>query len=126
MKKFDDWNIQKKELDGGAVKLYKAREIWWCSLGVNVGFEQDGVGDSFHRPVIVLKGFSKQVCVIVPLTTSIKNNPYHLPLGQINERNSFAIISQIKLIDTRRLVDKVGMLNQEKFTELKNAIKNMF
>ena len=126
MKKFDEWNLQKKKLDYGLIKLYKAREIWWCSLGVNVGYEQDGSGDNFHRPVVILKGFSKQVCLIVPLTTSIKTNPYHLSLGRINERDSYAIISQIKLIDTRRLVDKVGMLNQDKFSELKNAVKNMF
>lgn len=126
MKKFDDWNLQKKELDQGLIKLYKAREIWWCSLGVNLGYEQDGTGKEFHRPVVIIKGLSKQVCLIVPLTTSEKINPYHVSLGIVAGKNSFAIISQIRLIDTRRLVDKVGVLNEEVFIELKNRIREIF
>ena len=90
-----------------------------------MGYEQDGVGKEFHRPVIILRGFSKQVCLIVPLTTSEKTNPYHFSLGKIRDRNSFAIISQIRLIDTRRLVDKVGMLDKEKFVALKKSVKEI-
>lgn len=35
--------------------LFYEREIWWCSLGVNIGFEQDGTNDLFERPVLVIK-----------------------------------------------------------------------
>lgn len=121
-KNFDDWSKYKKDLNQGNVKLYKARDIWWCSLGINVGYEQDGTGGDFDRPVVILKGFSK----IVPLTTSTKANPYHLSLGQVDSRDSFAIVSQIRLIDTRRLIDKIGMLDKVKFEELKNTVKNIF
>ncbi len=59
-KKFDDWNKAKKTInDIGEYKLYHTREVWWCSLGVNVGFEQDGSKDEHRRPVLVLKGLSK-------------------------------------------------------------------
>lgn len=117
--------IEKKNLNETTGKLYKAREVWWCSLGVNVGYEQDGTGSEFQRPVVILKGFSKQVCLVVPLTTSEKVNPYHFYLGKISDRNSFAIISQIRLIDTRRLIDKVGMLDKDKFAELKKSVKEI-
>ncbi len=125
-KKFDDWNLHKKELNRNSVKLYKAREIWWCSLGVNVGYEQDGTGEDFDRPIVILKGFSKNVCLVVPLTTSTKTNPYHLSLGQIDDCESFAIVSQIRLIDTRRLINKICTLDKEKFTELKTTVKSVF
>lgn len=125
-KQFDDWNQKKKILNESVGKLYKSREIWWCSLGVNLGYEQDGTGKEFHRPVVIIKGLSKQVCLIVPLTTSEKINPYHVSLGIVAGKNSFAIISQIRLIDTRRLVDKVGMLNEEVFIELKNRLREIF
>lgn len=72
MKSFDTWNGLKKDIDSGSRKLYKAHDIWWCSLGVNVGYEQGGTGKSYERPVVVLRGFSKDVCLIVPLTTSIQ------------------------------------------------------
>ena len=28
----------------GENKFYKPKEVWWCNLGINVGFEQDGSG----------------------------------------------------------------------------------
>jgi mRNA interferase MazF len=125
MKNFDTWNSFKKEIDLGEGKLYKARDIWWCSLGMNVGFEQDGTGKSYERPVVVLRGFSKAVCLVVPLTTSTKENKYHVALGEIDGKPAAAIISQIRLVDTKRFIDKIGMLDKEKFEEIKNAVKDL-
>jgi len=125
MKDFDTWNTIKKDVDAGKGKLYKQRDIWWCSLGVNVGFEQDGTGKSYERPVVVLRGFSKAVCLVVPLTTSTKENKYHLALGEIDGKSAAAITSQVRLVDTRRFIDKVGMLEKEKFQELKNAVRDL-
>ena len=125
MKDFDNWNELKKDVNNSEGKLYKERDIWWCSLGVNVGFEQDGTGKSYERPVVVLRGFSRSVCLVVPLTTSTKANKYHLPLGGIAGKSAAAIISQVRLVDTRRFIDKVGMLEQEKFEELKNAVRDL-
>jgi hypothetical protein len=46
-KDFDGWNKDKKNINNeGTHKFYKAKEIWWCSLGLNVGFEQDGTSKS--------------------------------------------------------------------------------
>ena len=123
MKDFDTWNNFKKDINKSDGKLYKQRDIWWCSLGVNVGFEQDGTGKSYERPVIVLRGFSKAVCLVVPLTTSTKENKYHLALGEIDGKLAAAITSQVRLVDTRRFIDKIGMLDSEKFEELKNAVR---
>ena len=70
-KDFDKWNIQKKAIHNSRKnKFYRNREVWWCDLGVNIGFEQDGTGDNNRRPILIIKGFSKEVCLIVPLTTS--------------------------------------------------------
>lgn len=76
-------------------KKYHAGDIWWCSLGENVGFEQSGTGDCFDRPILILKGFSKMVCLIVLLTTRGKSNKFYFSLGLINKRENFAILSQI-------------------------------
>jgi mRNA interferase MazF len=124
-KDFDIWNIKKKNIDNAATKLYHARDIWWCSLGLNVGFEQDGSGEDFQRPILILKGFSKQVCLAIPLTTSQKKNKYHIPLGIIDGKQSFAIISQIRLIDTRRLVNKIAVLDKLIFETIRKATKEL-
>ncbi len=51
-KEFDTWNIHKKEIEENIPTYFvNKREIWWCSLGVNVGGEQDGVGEFFERPM---------------------------------------------------------------------------
>ena len=67
-KDFDRWNDQKKIVHARPdLPAYHAREVWWCALGINVGFEQEGTGGGHARPVLVLKGFSRHVCIIVPL-----------------------------------------------------------
>ena len=126
IKDFDGWNIQKKKIHSfGRNKLYHARDIWWCDLGVNIGFEQDGTGEKNGRPVLIIRGFSKEVCLIIPLTTSQKNNRYYLKIGKVDNKKASAIISQIRLLDTKRLVNKIGVLNKERFEEIKKAVKNL-
>ena len=125
-KHFDQWNQQKKhihESEGG--KLYHEREMWWCSLGVNVGFEQDGAGVDHQRPVLILRGMSRQTCYVVPLTTSPKRHKYRIPIGQVENQQAVALISQIKLIDTKRLVNKIGFLDQPTFSVIRKAAKEL-
>ncbi|OGM91094.1 hypothetical protein A2755_00025 [Candidatus Wolfebacteria bacterium RIFCSPHIGHO2_01_FULL_48_22] len=123
-KDFDTWNDEKKKVHGqGMGKLYCAREIWWCSLGVNVGFEQDGTGKESQRPVLIMRGFSKQVCLIVPLTTSTKKNPYHVAIGNVDGQQASVIISQLRLIDTKRLVNKVAVLDAIVFETIRKSAK---
>lgn len=125
-KDFDRWHISKKDIHStNENKLYHERDVWWCSLGVNVGFEQDGTGVHGERPVLILKGFSKQVCLVVPLTTSKKKNPYHASLGKVEGRYAFAIISQIRLIDTKRLINKVHVIEESIFEDIRKAVKGL-
>ena len=55
-KDFDKWNKTKKGIHSNDdyLPLYHKRQIRWCRLGVNVGFEQDGTGKDFSRPVLIL------------------------------------------------------------------------
>ena len=123
-KDFDGWNEQKKQIDAREdILLYHERDIRWCRLGTNVGFEQDGTGSGRARPVLVLKAFNRHVCLVVPLTTSTKQNPYHISIGLVNSRPASAIISQLRLIDTKRLTVKITRINKAKFDEIRKAIK---
>ena len=124
-KDFDKWNKRKKELNEEKPNFYHEREIRWCSLGINIGFEQDGTSKTHSRPVLIIKGFSQHVCLVVPLTTSKKRNLYHFGLGIIKDREAFAILSQIRLIDTKRLQDRLSILEKDKFEQIKKAIRNI-
>ncbi|MBI5004679.1 MAG: type II toxin-antitoxin system PemK/MazF family toxin [Candidatus Lloydbacteria bacterium] len=125
-KDFDSWNGAKKKTNVEYPRLYTVREIWWCRLGVNIGSEQDGNGRSFLRPIVIMRAFGPETCVVVPLTTSEQKHPLRIPVGKIQERNASALLSQVRVIDTRRLVEKVGFLDKETFERLRKAVRNLF
>lgn len=122
-KDFDRWNIVKKKTNAERPRLYTVREIWWCRLGVNVGSEQDGSGSSFLRPVVIMRAFGSNACLVVPLTTSAREHPLRIPVGDVQGEKARANISQMRVVDTRRLVEKVGFLDERLFQELKKRVK---
>lgn len=101
--------------DRPPIQKYHEREIWWCSIGENVGFEQDGKNDMFERPVLVLRKFNKELFIGVPLTTKHKrDNAYYVPV-QVQGMLRSAITSQIRTISSRRLVRKIERLGQRQY-----------
>ncbi len=125
-KNFDDWNVSKKMIQNEREnRYYNKREIWWCNLGVNIGSEQDGTGEEFQRPVLIICGINKNTCVIIPLTTSKRRHYFRIPIGLVDGKETSAIISQIRLIDTKRLINKLGFLNQDVFECVRKAVKAM-
>ena len=125
-KDFESWNKLKVELDK-CTKLpsFKEREVWWVNIGVNVGFEIDGKHEPFHRPVIVLKKFSRRTFIGVPLTTKIKDFPYYHHF-QFKDQKQCAILNQIRLFDSKRLSDQLGKITPTQFRKIKHEVKEMF
>jgi mRNA-degrading endonuclease toxin of MazEF toxin-antitoxin module len=125
-KDFDGWNERKKRIHSrAAAPFYHERELWWCSLGVNVGYEQDGTGDEYRRPVLILKGLSAATCLVIPLTTSPRSHPLRPAIGTVDGKEAHALLSQIRVIDTRRLVRKIGYLDQDLFEDMRKAARGM-
>ncbi len=63
-KDFRRWTTKKEVLnDTEGTALFHEREVWWCALGANIGFEQDGGQEDFERPVVVLKKFNLDACL---------------------------------------------------------------
>jgi len=93
-KDFDKWNELKKETNSEETRLYTVREVWWCRLGVNVGSEQDGSGELFLRPVVIVRAFGPSICLVIPLTASLNKHPLRVPVGKIQEKfDSFSFFS---------------------------------
>lgn len=125
-KDFDKWNKKKKELHKQInAPFFHEREIWWCSLGVNIGFEQDGSGDEYRRPILILKGMSKKTFLAIPLTKSTKQHSMRPPIGIIETEKAHALLSQIRVIDSKRLVRKIGYLNKEIFENIRKTVKDL-
>jgi mRNA interferase MazF len=115
-KDFDAWNIEKKRIhDRLNPPFYHEREIWWCALGVNVGFEQDGTGANYDRPVLVIRGFNARVFFGVALTGKEKRGRYYAPIGEVEGRAASVVLSQARLLDSKRLVRKMATLDEGTF-----------
>ncbi len=123
IKDFDGWNTIKKQAHAEKPRLYTVREIWWCRLGINIGTEQDGKGDLFLRPVVIMRGFGADACLVVPLTTSAREHALRIPVGMVEGYPARANISQMRIVDARRLVEKVGFLEKDIFAALRKAAK---
>ena len=123
---FDKWNSDKKNLHKKDVKIfYYVREVWWCALGVNIGSEEDGTGRNFDRPVLILKKLSPNTCLVVPLTTSTHNHILRPEIGNVNGKNARVILTQIRVVDNKRLLRKVGMLEIGKFEDIRKRVKDI-
>lgn len=125
MKKFDDWNEVKKSIDQRNLSMiFKERDIFWASIGENIGFEQNGKGAIFSRPVLVVKRFSRNMFFGIPLSTQLKQGDFFFEFD-LNGEKSNALIVQGRLFDVKRLENKIGMMNKENFEQLKMKLKEL-
>lgn len=124
-KDFDKWTLVKKRTHKEQSRQYTVREIWWCRFGVNIGTEQDGKGEWYARPCVILRGFGPDACLVVPLTTSTREHALRVPVGIVEGFPARANLSQIRVVDTRRLERKIGFLDKAQFAALRKAAKAM-
>ena len=96
-------------------------EIWWCSIGENVGIETDGKDSTFSRPVLVIKVFNKEHIWIVPLTSNLFGK-FRVPVDSFSSAKSAAIISQLRTISSRRLRYFIKNTTAEEISLVKAAI----
>lgn len=125
-KDFNNWNEKKKIIDQKEISsgiFFNEREIWWGSLGVNIGYEQDGKNEDFERPLLIVKKFNRSIVWVLPLTTIAKDNKFHYKL---KSSGSFVILSQIRLVSTKRFLRLIETINENEFKEIISNIKGLF
>jgi mRNA-degrading endonuclease toxin of MazEF toxin-antitoxin module len=117
------WNRKKKHIDAAADRpFYHAREIWWCAVGVNIGNELDGTGKHHDRPVLIIRPFNAETFFGIALVGHARTGRYYFPLGVIGDREAVANLSQARLFDSKRLLRKIGMLDELTFRHLGKAL----
>jgi len=126
-KDFKKWHTRKERLNDDKPRVFfHEREVWWCSLGANIGFEQDGKGGKFARPVLIFKKFNNEIFWALPLSLQIKSRKetaHFYALVELEDGIArTAILSQLRLIDGKRLLTKVGMINEKNYTEIQKAV----
>lgn len=121
-----EWhNLKSQLINTDKIPTFKNREIWWCSIGLNVGHEQNGKGNSYNRPVLIVKKFNNRLFWGVPLTTQIKNNPHYYHFT-FNDKNQCAMLTQLRLWDVARLNRKMGRLPNNDYNTICKLLKSYF
>lgn len=126
-KQFDPWNEKKKQVEARIhpenLYLYE-REVWWCSVGVNVGVEIDGKNNDFERPVLVVKRFNTFMFWGIPLTSQSRAYPTVVEVKH-NLGSSFANLAQLRLFSAKRVLRKVGMVSWPSFFDVRVALQDL-
>ncbi len=126
MEEFDIWNNLKKDIDaknGDPNKFPKEGEVWMSNIGRNIGFEQNGSGATFSRPILIVKKFNNQMFWIAPLSTKQKELDFYFNYTDPHGQKVSAILAQLKLMSVKRMKRKMYDLDGEKLRQIKIGLK---
>ena len=124
-KNFDDWNERKKSIDKSeSLADFHIREIWWCSIGVNIGSEQHSQTSDFSRPILVVRKFTRDVFWGMPLTTKTKDIDFRVRFILGGVENDLLIL-QMRVYDRKRLIRKIGVMPKSDFAKLTRVVKDL-
>ncbi len=124
--KFIHWAKLKFSIHiGSDISFYfREREIWWASLGTNIGYEEEGKNESFERPILVIKKFNRFILWAIPITSKNTTGKYYYQFDYKGEKFS-AILSQLRVLSSKRLSRKVRTLSGKDFNRIRTAIKEL-
>ena len=127
---FDEWNDLKKEVDFKNKKtFFKEGEIRWVIFGKNIGSEAFGKDKLFSRPVLILRKVYGHSCLGILLTTKKKEGNYYFEFSFTNSKRAkilfYALLTQIRYIDGRRIMDKEGWISFELLSEIRNSVSGL-
>jgi hypothetical protein len=86
--RFLEWIGLKQKLHQGTQSppLVTAGDMWWASVGQNVGSEINGKSRLFSRPVIIFKKLAHGFYFVIPTTTKSKVGSSYYPSGRRTAR----------------------------------------
>ena len=102
-------------------------DVYYADLNPVIGSEQGGV-----RPVVILQNDIgnkySQTTIVAPMTT--KSKPYvpmHVKLKEsFLAKRSTLLLEQIRTIDKRRLIKKMGSLSEKSMAEIERLLDKNF
>ncbi len=127
MEQYNNWNLKKQFLEDDAnfANLYfKPGDIWWCSIGLNLGSEALGKGSEFRRPVLVLRKLSSDLCVVLPLTSKRKSGTWFVDI-MLHEEMRWVMLYQIRTLHKKRFQRKLGQLDDMDFRRVKEKLETL-
>lgn len=125
-KDFAGWIKRKQSLDlcerGPHVK---EREIWWTSVGVNVGQETDGKHELYERPVLVLKKLTNTMFIVIPVTSKDKAGSYFVNISYKNRAGNVSLMD-VRSFSNKRILRRLAILEEAQFRTVTEAFMRLF
>lgn len=126
VKDFDSWNKVKQHVHGEERSVVIRRgEIRWASIGVNVGMEIDGKGESFLRTVLIIDCIGKGLALVVPITSGEKQFPGYIPLVWKGKTDSLCV-HHMRVISTKRILRREAKIPSNTLAGIKEQIKKFY
>jgi mRNA interferase MazF len=127
MKRFLEW-IGLKEIlhrSNHRPPLVSERDMWWASIGENVGSEVNGKSSRFSRPVLILKKLAHGFYFVAPTTTQPRAGSWYVRV-RLGDQDEYVCLNQIRTMDYRRLYSKLGQVDTDHFNKVKDAFLRLY
>jgi len=105
--------------------IFKQGEIWWCSLGMNLGEEIFGKGVKFTRPILIFKKFTSNSFLALPLTTQKRIGSWYIEVT-IHGNNNYIMLNQARILDKKRLTNRIATLDDSDLKSVKDGFLNFY
>ncbi len=127
VKRFLEWIGLKEKLDSIIHRppFVSEGEVWWASLGENVGYEINGKSKDFTRPVLVFRKLSSGFYFVIPLTTQVHIGSWYVNYKQAG-KDITACLHQARAIDYRRLHRRLGEVDQMDFQRVQGGFQKLY
>lgn len=124
-KDFRGWIKIKEKVDStGIIRSIKEGDVWWSSVGENVGTEICGKGKTFVRPVLVFRKLNDTSFWAIPLTSKAHRGSWYKAF-EFNGKKQVAVLSQIRNMSVSRLYRKTGELTKGDYAKIFKAFLHL-
>ncbi len=120
------WKLKKKLHFLEWHKNYpKIWEVWYIHIWVNIWNEALWKWDDFKRPVLIIKKLWNMFFCVAMTTKWKENNLFYKRISNSYfDKSSYIVKSQLKSIDEKRFIEKIGRLSNKDLFEIKKELQN--
>lgn len=123
---FNNWiKVKKKVHFKNKIPQIAEGEVWWCSMGKNVGIEINGKSETFSRPAIIFKKLSRLGFLAIPLSTQPHRGDWYVPF-KFRGKDEIAVLSQIKIMSVARLYTRLGQIDETDFEKVQQGFAKLY
>ncbi len=122
---YNIWNNQKQTIEKIKRKiLFETKDIVFLRMGKNIGFEQDGKGEEFLRPVLIYKKFNNHQFIGFAMTSK-KPKEENMKFYYKLKENSYVILSQVKTYSVKRIKYNNGKISNKQIKEIYEKLNKL-